>query len=88
MRDVDGSAVRSRSAAKEARKAHSSARPGTADAVEKPKPKLTQKTFNWELKRSPRELVLMQEHIRERRPSRHRNSSTTSDEPVGGRTAS
>jgi polyphosphate kinase len=51
---------------KEARKTHSSRRPRTADAVEKPKPKLTQKTFDKELKRLQRELVLMQEYIRER----------------------
>ena len=51
---------------KEARKAHPPRRPGTADTVEKPKPKLTQKTFDKELKRLQRELVLMQEYIRER----------------------
>jgi polyphosphate kinase len=51
---------------KESRKARPPRRPGPADTVEKPKPKLTQKTFDRELKRLQRELVLMQEYIKER----------------------
>ena len=51
---------------KEARKAHTPRSLGSADIVETPKPKLTQKTFDKELKRLQRELVLMQEYIRER----------------------
>jgi polyphosphate kinase len=51
---------------KQSRKAHPPRRPGTGDTVEKPKPKLTKKTFDKDLKRLQRELVLMQEYIRER----------------------
>ena len=40
--------------------------PDTGDAVQKPKPKMKEKAFNTELVRLQRELVLMQEYIRDR----------------------
>ena len=51
---------------KKDRKGKTTQRPGTPDAVETPKPPMKRKAFDAELKRLQRELVLMQEYIRDR----------------------
>lgn len=51
---------------KKADKGAAPGRPGSGDKVQKPKPKMKRKAFDMELERLQRELVLMQEYVRER----------------------